>query len=1045
MKWIIKTKWLWLAVWIITALALLMTMPSIDRLVREKGQPQIGEGYTSQMASDLESLMSGSEQGGHNVEAVIVFHDKDGINDAKLKQIEQKLESVEALSNLKVASLLSPFANEQAKEQLISKDKKTVMAVASIQKESKTVSEIHEELTKEVRLSGVETYLTGNDFIMEDYAQTSLDGVAKTEIFAVLFIVIILILVFRSPVTPVVSLLIVGITYLISLGTVMHLVEAFDFPFANTTQTFLILVLFGIGTDYNILLFMRFKEEMSKQRSIPAAIIETYRTAGKTVLFSGLAVFIGFSMLWLAEFGIYRSAVAIAIGILILLAVLFTLVPFCLALMGNYLFWPMKKATGHKESRLWSWMGQFSIKRSFLSLFLVAIVTIPVMLLHNGTLSFNSLAEVNRDFESVKGFEVVSNSFGPGRSMPTTVYIKNDQPLDSVESLAFLDQLHQRLTLIDGVESVFGPTRPTGERIDQLYINKQTEEVNKGLNQSTDGLDQISSGLSEASSRIKGATSGDLNDVGKLVSGTDSARDGLGQIQDALTTIQDGVKKGAGGASEISKGMSSLEKGLQKVSTSTQQLSSGYQKLEGGYTAINQEYQKLEGQIGAIQGAVDLIQSSAQRMEQTHPELASDVDLITIQQTSAKLSSQLPQLRGGLQKLNGTFAGLNNELKKANGGLAKIVDGQQELAEGASKLRKGTADLAIGLEKGAAGQGKVIQSLDQIDEGLLKINQGQEKLHKGLKEMSGSFKELETGLSKSANGLDEISGGLQKANQYLSQVTGSEATQTFFIPESVKQEKEFQSALDAYMSNDRKVAKWTISLAVDPYSEEAMNISKEIDSAVKEYLSHTEYKDMKVGTGGVSSVNQDLHTMSSQDFKQAVFWMLLGIGIMLLLLFRSFWATIVILASLVIAYFSSLSLTELIFINGLGEVGLSWTIPFFSFVMIIALGVDYSIFLMMRYKEYELQTPTIAIQEAMKNIGSVIISAALILCFTFAAMYPSEVTTLQQISTVVILGLLLLAFVLLPLLLPAVIALMDQQSRKDHERKRHRKEKVVSS
>ncbi|TCS93483.1 MMPL family transporter [Hazenella coriacea] len=1043
MKWIIKSKWLWLAVWIMTLIALLMTMPSIDRLVREKGQPEIGEGYTSKMAIDLEKQMSGSDQGGKNVEAVIAFHHQDGINESQLKQIEQKLKEIEASSKLDVSSMLSPFANEQAKEQLISKDNKTVMAVVSISKEIQTISEIRDQLAKEVRLSGVETYLTGNDFIIEDYAQTSLDGVAKTEIFAVLFIVIILILVFRSPITPVISLLIVGITYLISLGTVMHLVESFDFPFANTTQTFLILVLFGIGTDYNILLFMRFKEEMSKQRSIPAAIIETYRTAGKTVLFSGLAVFIGFSMLWLAEFGIYRSAVAIAIGIMILLAVLFTLVPFCLAIMGNYLFWPMKKTTGHQESRLWSWMGRFSVKRSFLSLALVAVLTIPVMLLHNGNLSFNSLAEVNPEFESVKGFEIVSDSFGPGRSMPTTVYMKNDQPLDSVKSLAFLDQLHQRLTQIDGVESVFGPTRPTGERIDQLYINKQTEDVNKGLNQSTDGLDQISSGLSEASSRIQGATSGDLNDVGKLVSGTDSARSGLGQIQDALTKIQGGVKKGAGGATDISKGMADLEKGLQQVSASTQQLSSGYQKLEGGYTSLNREYQKLEGQIGSIQGAVDVIQSSAQKMGQDHPELATDVNLITIQQTSSKLSSQLPQLRGGLQTLNGTFTGMNNELKKANSGLAKIADGQQELTVGATKLRKGTAELASGLEQGATGQGKVIQSLDQIDAGLQKINQGQEKLQQGLQQFSGSFKELQTGLSQSANGLDEISGGLQKANEYLAQVTGSEATQTFFIPDSVRKQKDFQSALDAYMSEDRKIAKWTVSLNVDPYSEEAMTIAEEIDSAVKEYLAHTEYKDVEVGTGGVSSMNQDLYTMSSQDFAQAVIWMLVGIGVMLLLLFRSFWTTIVILFSLVIAYYSSLSLTELIFINGLGEVGLSWTIPFFSFVMIIALGVDYSIFLMMRYKEYELQTPTIAIQEAMKNIGSVIISAALILCFTFAAMYPSGVTTLLQISTVVILGLLLLAFVLLPLLLPAVIALMDQQSRKEKARKRQIKEKEL--
>jgi RND superfamily putative drug exporter len=101
--------------------------------------------------------------------------------------------------------------------------------------------------------------------------------------------------------------------------------------------------------------------------------------------------------------------------------------------------------------------------------------------------------------------------------------------------------------------------------------------------------------------------------------------------------------------------------------------------------------------------------------------------------------------------------------------------------------------------------------------------------------------------------------------------------------------------------------------------------------------------------------------------------------------------------------------------------------------MIIALGVDYSIFVMMRYKEYKHQGMVVAILKAVERTGSVVISAAIILAGTFAAMYPSGVTTLVQIATVVIIALLLLVFVLLPMVLPASISLLDRIMKSDQE------------
>lgn len=110
------------------------------------------------------------------------------------------------------------------------------------------------------------------------------------------------------------------------------------------------------------------------------------------------------------------------------------------------------------------------------------------------------------------------------------------------------------------------------------------------------------------------------------------------------------------------------------------------------------------------------------------------------------------------------------------------------------------------------------------------------------------------------------------------------------------------------------------------------------------------------------------------------------------------------------------------FVDGLGYDGITWAVPFFGFSMLIALGVDYSIFLLDRFREECINGLSVkeALQHSMAKMGTVVITAAVILAGTFAAMMPSGVLSLIQIATIVITGLLLYGVVILPLLIPAI-------------------------
>ncbi|KLA02704.1 hypothetical protein B4158_2905 [Bacillus cereus] len=366
-----------------------------------------------------------------------------------------------------------------------------------------------------------------------------------------------------------------------------------------------------------------------------------------------------------------------------------------------------------------------------------------------------------------------------------------------------------------------------------------------------------------------------------------------------------------------------------------------------------------------------------------------------------------------------------SSFKEANQSLLKVDNGLKEMSNGVNKLQKGAADLKNGLNEGSSGSKQIANKSVELQSGLTKINDGQGQLLTGLKDLQEKMGQLQSGLSKSTEGLGKVSNGLHDAQKYLGELNESKSSEKFYIPKEVLEGEDFQKALNTYMSQDRKIAKMTIILDVNPYSKEAMPIIQEINKTIDGTVKGTELHDAKTAIGGTTARNVDLKEVTGQDFLRTATIMLIGIAIVLIVITRSLLNIIFIIGSLLLAYFASLGISEQISAHVLHVDSLSWNVPFFSFIMIVALGVDYSIFVMMRYNEIEGDSVT-KIVTASRHIGGVVLSAALILGGTFAALIPSGVLTLIQVASVVGVALLLLALIVMPILLPALIGLTSK-------------------
>lgn len=400
MKTVIKARWIILLAWLVLMVGLMLSAPNMQNLVREKGQMNVPDGYSSTIASQMAKEIGTKDGGGSGASTVLVFHKDGGLSEADLTGIKAGIDNLKAhKEELRIASLTTHFDTPELAKQMVAEDGSTVLVLANVNLDGAEQKEVRDNLYDALKDVKVEHYYTGNWLISEDVVTSSQEGLKKTELFTVGFILVILFLVFRSVVAPIVPLLTVGFTYMVTQSVVAFLVKHLDFPLSNFTQIFLVAVLFGIGTDYCILLISRFKEELTHRGGdIRESIVATYRTAGKTVLFSGLAVLVGFASIGFSTFVLYRSAVAVAVGIAVLLLALFTIVPFFMAVLGKKLFWPSKGSLEHKPSGLWGAVGKFSLKRPVWALLILAVLIVPFLSAYKGSLSFNSLDELGNKY-----------------------------------------------------------------------------------------------------------------------------------------------------------------------------------------------------------------------------------------------------------------------------------------------------------------------------------------------------------------------------------------------------------------------------------------------------------------------------------------------------------------------------------------------------------------------------------------------------------------------------------------------------------------------
>ena len=788
--------------------------------------------------------------------------------------------------------------------------------------------------------SGLSAQVTGQAGIGRDYLQAIEDGTSRTTLVTIFLVVLVLLLIYRAPLAALAPLMTIGSAFLVSRGVLGFLAQG-GWQLSSVLDSFIVVLVFGVGTDYTIFLISRFREELGRNGNEDAVRVTVSRI-GAVITASAATVIVGLTSMLAARFGmIQTTGPALAITIFITLLAGLTLTPSLLAIFGRRLFWPLheKTRTASDEDRgFWAALARrITARPGLLAGLVLILLVIPALGLPMLKENFDVLNELPAGAESRQGFETLSQHLAEGQLMPLTVLIKEPgssaTAFSSRQGLTDIGALEKSIAALPNVQTVRSLVDPLGAGTVSDLLRPSVQ-------------------LANTAAALRKPSSTDINV----------------QLSDAsLAGVQSSVGY-VGGLAAAFPNLSSDE--LEAANSDLATLSSGLVAARKQALVANQ----LDAVAAQLQAAV-----SAPASSDTAAQLAA-------------LKSYLDEL-GAAQPA------------------VKPLSSYQSAESAVAALAASANPIAFAQLLGAVGD-----------------------LSTWFKDQPTQFYFAPTSVTPSADMVaaqQAMAGARARLPGELDGLAAAFGPNDLYAPPDL---------LAAYVSGDGTVARLYVTTSTNPYDTKSFATVRDLRALLATDPGHfgtvagvagagsgTAAAAPQAYVGGATAEFADVQDTISADFLRVAAITIIGILIVLMLLLRALVAPVYLVLTVLLSYAMSLSVSALILQHVFGQAGVNYFIPLMVFVLLVALGSDYNIFLMSRVRE-ESSTRELrsGIRVASARTGTVITSAGLILAGTFGALVTSPLQLLFQVGLAVGLGVLIDTFVVRSLLVPAITAFIGE-------------------
>ena len=254
--------------------------------------------------------------------------------------------------------------------------------------------------------AGLETHVTGAAAISSDYLEAVKVGTDSTTVVTIILVVVVLLAIYRAPLAALIPLITIGGAYVVSTG-VLGFLAAAGWQVSSTLATFLVVMVFGVGTDYAIFLISRYREEVSSGGDWHDAARTTVRRIGAVITASAGTVIVGMLAMGVGDFKMIASmGPGIAIAVAVTLVAGLTLAPALLSIFGHYLFWPLhtrKAPEGEPRGFFASLASAVSRRPALVTAVLLVALLVPVLYVPQMKTNFDVLTDLPTEADSRLG------------------------------------------------------------------------------------------------------------------------------------------------------------------------------------------------------------------------------------------------------------------------------------------------------------------------------------------------------------------------------------------------------------------------------------------------------------------------------------------------------------------------------------------------------------------------------------------------------------------------------------------------------------------
>jgi RND superfamily putative drug exporter len=249
--------------------------------------------------------------------------------------------------------------------------------------------------------------------------------------------------------------------------------------------------------------------------------------------------------------------------------------------------------------------------------------------------------------------------------------------------------------------------------------------------------------------------------------------------------------------------------------------------------------------------------------------------------------------------------------------------------------------------------------------------------------------------------------------------------ESFYLPREVFDDPEFQRVVKVFMSPDGTAARFIITHRGNPASAEGIARIDRIRTAAEESVKGTSLGNSRIYIAGTASVLKDLQEAWNYDLLIAGIASLCIVFVIMLIITRSLIAALVIVGTVVASLGASFGLSVLLWQYIIG-ITLHWMVMLMSVIILLAVGADYNLLLVSRFKEEIGAGIKTGMIRGIGGTGKIVTLAGLVFAFTMASMLVSDLRVVGQVGTTIALGLLFDTLIVRSFMMPSAAALLGR-------------------